>query len=518
VRPESYMEISNFYTVTIYEKGAEVVRMQANLLGPELFRKGTDRYFDKFDGMAVTTEDFVSTMEEVSGLDLGQFRRWYSQAGTPKLECSGRYDAGAQTFTLTIRQSCPPTPGHPEKDPFYIPVRVGLLDEYGKPVALHMAGREHGEDIVLHVAEPSQDFVFEKVASRPVPALLRGFSAPVRLSYPFARDDLMLLMQYEEDGFVRWEAAQQLALQVINDLMEARQMGDKKEVDQRLVAAYDSVLELALSDAGIDKAMVAHLLLLPTEAYLAEIAAEVDVDGIHEVREFLRRYLAEQLEMKFLAVYEACLSGADYVYTADESARRSLQNTVLNYLASLDKPEHWQRVRQQYERANNMTDSSAALRALVNNPSAGSAMMRDELLAHFYEKWQQEALVIEQWLLMQSAAMVPDNLPQVVKLMAHPAFDIRNPNKVRSVIGAFCFNNAVSFHKLDGTGYEFLADQVITLNGINPQIASRLLTPLTRWKKYGHERQSLMQDALRRILAAPDLSPDVYEVVSKSLN
>ena len=518
VRPESYMEISNFYTVTIYEKGAEVVRMQANLLGPELFRKGTDRYFDNFDGMAVTTEDFVSTMEEVSGLDLGQFRRWYSQAGTPKLECSGSYDAGAQTFTLTIRQSCPPTPGHPEKDPFYIPVRVGLLDEYGKPVSLHMAGREHGEDIVLHLAEPSQDFVFEKVASRPVPALLRGFSAPVRLSYPFARDDLMLLMQFEKDGFVRWEAAQQLALQVINDLMDSRQKGNKKEVDQRLVTAYESVLELALGDAGIDKAMVAHLLLLPTEAYLAEIAAEVDVDGIHEVREFLRRFLAEQLEMKFLAVYEACLSGADYVYTADESARRSLQNTVLNYLASLDKPEHWQRVRQQYERANNMTDSSAALRALVNNPSAGSAMMRDELLAHFYEKWQQETLVVEQWLLMQSAAMVPDNLPQVVKLMAHPAFDIRNPNKVRSVIGAFCFNNAVSFHKLDGTGYEFLADQVITLNGINPQIASRLLTPLTRWKKYGQERQSLMQQALRRILAAPDLSPDVYEVVSKSLN
>ncbi len=517
VRPESYMEISNFYTVTIYEKGAEVVRMQANLLGPELFRKGTDRYFDKFDGMAVTTEDFVSTMEVVSGLDLGQFRRWYSQAGTPKLACSGKYDAGKQTFTLTISQSCPPTPAQPDKKPFYIPLRMGLLDELGKPLMLHVDGHTPGEDLVLHLSEPAQDFVFENVPSRPVPALLRGFSAPVRLSYPFDRDDLMLLMQFEEDGFVRWEAGQQLALQVINELMVVRQQCGSMVVDQRIVDAYQSVLTLVLTDPGIDKAMVAHLLLLPTEAYLAEIATVVDVDGIHDVREFLRHYLAEKLEAKFLAVYEACLSDSDYTYSADEAARRSLQNTALTYLACLDKPEHWQRVRQQYERANNMTDSSAALRALVNNPSPGSAQMRDELLAHFYERWQHETLVIEQWLLMQSAATVPDNLPQVEKLMAHPAFDIRNPNKVRSVIGAFCFNNAVSFHKLDGSGYEFLVDKVITLNSINPQIASRLLTPLTRWKKYGQGRQDLMQAALRRILAAPKLSPDVYEVVSKSL-
>ena len=517
VRPESYMEISNFYTVTIYEKGAEIVRMQANLLGPETFRRGTDRYFDKFDGMAVTTEDFVSTMEEVSGLDLQQFRRWYSQAGTPRLECSGRFDAGAQTFTLTVSQSCPPTLGQAVKEPFYIPLRVGLLDTSGKPMTLHVDGHDPARDVVLHLSKSTQDFVFKQVAAQPVPALLRGFSAPVKLTYPYTRDELMLLMQHEEDGFVRWEACQQLALQIMEDLMQARAAGRTRVVDARLVDAFDSLLQAVLTDTTLDKAMVAHLLVLPSEAYLAELATEVDVDGIHEVRELLRHYLAEQLEDRFLAVYESCLSDAAYVYTAAEVARRSLQNTVLNYLACLDKPHHWQLVRAQYDKANNMTDSSAALRALVNNPTPGSQALREELVAHFYDQWQHETLVVEQWFLMQSAAMVPDNLPQVRKLMAHPAFDIRNPNKVRSVIGAFCFNNAVSFHKLDGSGYEFLADQVITLNGINPQIASRLLTPLTRWRKYGRERQDLMQTALRRILAAPNLSPDVYEVVSKSL-
>jgi len=517
VRPESYMEISNFYTVTIYEKGAEVVRMQANLLGPELFRQGTDRYFEKFDGMAVTTEDFVSTMEEVSGLDLGQFRRWYTQAGTPILALTGDYDESAGTFALSVTQSCPPTPAQPNKEPFTIPLRMGLLDSQGNAQTLHLAGYESGTDMVLHVSEAAQKFVFTGLASAPVPALLRGFSAPVKLAYPYTRDELMLLMQFEEDGFVRWEACQQLALAVINDLMASRDKGEAFAVDDRLISAYNTLLKAALTETEMDKAMVAHLLLLPTEAYLAELADVVNVDGIHEVREYLRHYLAQQLEEAFVAVYESCASDAAYVYTAEEMARRSLRNTVLNYLACLDKREHWQRVQVQYDNADNMTDSSAALRALVNNPAADSNAMADTLLAAFYDKWQHETLVVDQWFLMQSAAMVPDNLVKVKALIEHPAFDIRNPNKVRSVIGAFCFNNSVGFHSLDGSGYDFLVEQVITLNSMNPQIASRLLTPLTRWKKHMPERQALMQDALKRILEVQDLSPDVFEVVSKSL-
>jgi len=517
VRPESYMEIANFYTVTIYEKGAEVVRMQANLLGPETFRQGTDRYFEKYDGMAVTTEDFVSTMEEVSSLDLEQFRRWYSQAGTPKLDITGHYDADLDSFTLSISQTCPPTPSQPDKAPFYIPLRMGLINEAGEPVTLHVDDYEPGTDVVLHISEAEEDFVFQQVGGEPVPALLREFSAPVKLAYPYTRDELMLLMQHEEDGFVRWEAGQQLALQVIDDLLQARNQDKPYTVDERLVTAFATVLNSALTEPGVDKAMLAHLLLLPSEAYLAELAEEVDVDGIHAVREFLRHYLAEKLESAFVSVYESCASDAEYEYCAPEMARRSLRNTTLNYLACLDKPAHWERVQAQYENANNMTDSSAALRALVSNPTPDSEALRESLIKAFYEKWQHETLVVEQWLSMQCVAMIPDNLPRVKALMEHPAFDIRNPNKVRCVIGAFCFNNAVGFHELDGSSYEFLADQIITLNGINPQIASRLLTPLTRWKKFSRQRQDLMQTALRRILAEPNLSPDVYEVVSKSL-
>jgi len=511
VRPESYMEISNFYTVTIYEKGAEVVRMQANLLGPELFRKGTDLYFERFDGQAVTTEDFVSTMEEVSGINLGQFRRWYTQAGTPRLEVSGKFDAEASTFTLHVKQSCPPTPAQPEKEPFYIPLTVGLLSQQGESLPLTLAGESVGDETVLHVNEAEQDFVFENITSQPVPALLRGFSAPVKLHFPYSRDELMLLMQHETDGFARWEAAQQLALLVLGDLQSGR-----NEVDERLVSAFSSVLSAALNDSQ-DKAMLANLLILPTEAYLAEIAEVVDVDAIHQARESLRRHLASALDEQFLAVYQHCSSDACYAFNADEVARRSLKNSVLNYLVALDKEAYWSLARAQYDSATNMTDSSAALRAVVNNPGADSQGLKQELLDHFYNTWKDERLVIEQWFAMQSAASIPDNLSHVKALMAHEAFDIRNPNKVRSVIGAFCHNNAVGFHQLDGSGYDFLAEQVIALNEINPQIASRLLTPLTRWKKYDEQRQQLMQVALRRVMELRGISKDVYEVVSKSL-
>jgi aminopeptidase N len=528
VRPESYMEISNFYTVTVYEKGAEVVRMQANLLGPEKFRQGTDLYFDRFDGMAVTTEDFVQVMEEVSGLDLVQFRRWYSQAGTPRLEVNGEYDSQLHTYSLTMSQSCLPTPSQATKEPFYIPLRMGLLDPQGMPMplCLEQSGEEVGEgdgkndvsdELVLHFSEAEQSFVFKNITEQPVPVLLRGFSAPVKLHYPYSRDELMLLIQHEQDGFARWEASQQLALQILDELLLLYQQEKALVVDGRITAAYDSVLQAAVNDVSLDKAMLSNLLLLPSEAYLAELAEEVDVDGIHFVREFLRRHLASELEEKFLAVYESCRNAVPYIYSAEEIARRALQNTVLNYLACLDKSDCWELVQNQYKSANNMTDSSAAIRALVNNPSAQSKALRDELIAGFYETWQHENLVVDQWFSMQSAVSAPDNLEQIVSLMQHPAFDIKNPNKVRSVIGAFCHNNAVGFHQLDGSGYDFLADQVITLNTLNPQIASRLLTPLTRWRKFSKQRQEMMKAALNRIKETPDLSRDVFEVVSKSL-
>jgi aminopeptidase N len=517
VRPASYMEISNFYTVTIYEKGAEVVRMQANLLGPETFRQGTDLYFERFDGQAVTTEDFVKTMEGVSGLDLTQFRRWYTQAGTPRLDVTSSYDANKLSYTLHVEQSCPPTPGQIEKEPFYIPLRAGLIGPDGESLPLDFNGEKFNEDIVLHVQEAAQDFVFENVGVKPVPSLLKGFSAPVKLNYPYTRDELMLLMQFEPDGFARWEASQQLALQVLDDLLVLREEGKALEIDQRIVMAFSTILDSVLENETQDKAILANLLVLPTEAYLSELAEEIDVDGIHEVREYLRRELALALEEKFLKVYAHCQSEIPYEYAASEVARRSLKNTVMNYLACLDRNEHWSRIRKEYENANNMTDSSGALRAVVNNPSSQFPEMKKELLDHFYDRWSQETLVVEQWFSMQSAAIIPDNLQAIKALMQHDAFDIRNPNKVRSVIGAFCHNNTVAFHQLDGSGYKFLTEQVLALNSINPQIAARLLTPLTRWKKYNLERQNLMQNALQEIQSNKDLSPDVFEVVNKCL-
>ncbi|HEY0963325.1 MAG TPA: aminopeptidase N, partial [Pseudomonadales bacterium] len=518
VRPESYMEISNFYTVTIYEKGAEVVRMMANLLGKELFRKATDLYFSRFDGMAVTTEDFVRCMEEASGIDLAQFRRWYTQAGTPQLTIARHYEPKDRRYTLTVRQYCPPTPRQPLKEPFFIPVAMALLDSKGNEIPLQLGAGDRPEDSkVLRVTEAEQQFTFINVPEEPVPALLRGFSAPVKLAIDYTRDELMFLMSHDRDGFVRWEAAQQLGLQVIHEGLAARSAGKPFTVDPRLVTAYRAVLQASLDEAGIDKAMVANLLLLPSEAYIAELASVIDVDGIHDVREQVRRHLASELGDLFGRVYAANASDAPYVYDAISVARRALKNTVLNYLMLLDDPQWIAAAQRQYETANNMTDAMAGLRAFVNNPSPKTAGLTERLLADFYAKWKGETLVVEQWLSLQSAAPVPGNLPRVLALTKHEAFDLRNPNKVRSVIGAFCNANAVGFHAANGEGYRFLADHVILLNRSNPQIAARQLTPLTRWRKYDAQRQELMKAELRRIMAQENLSKDVYEVLSKSL-
>jgi aminopeptidase N len=519
VRPESYMEISNFYTVTIYEKGAEVVRMIANLLGPELFRKGTDRYFEKFDGMAVTTEDFVATMEEVSDIDLGQFRRWYTQAGTPVLKVKGVYDEDAQAYSLQVEQSCPPTPGQKQKENFYIPLSVALLNRKGEAIPLKLSEQDAETETskVLAVSEKQEDFVFYGVSEKPVPSLLRSFSAPVKIQFDYSRDELMFLMSHDTDGFVRWEASQQLSLQIIDELIEQRQKGETLVLDKRLLEAMQTVLDTALNDPNVDRAMLSRLLVLPSEAYISELAAEIDIDAIHEVREFMRKQIAIELEQSLVQVYEAMQSNEPYVVEADAIAQRALKNTVLNYLVLLDDEKIASCFRQ-YEQADNMTDQSAALRGLLSGSNELADKLKQQAFDEFYDKWKHEALVIEQWLSMQAGFAAKDNLPEVIKLTQHESFDIKNPNKVRSVIGAFCHQNLVGFHHESGSGYEFLADNVITLNALNPQIAARLLTPLTHWKRQTPDRQKLMQAQLQRILDQDKLSKDVYEVASKSMN
>ncbi|MFM1896891.1 MAG: hypothetical protein RLZZ385_1965 [Pseudomonadota bacterium] len=520
VRPDSYMEISNFYTLTVYEKGAEVVRMISYILGPENFRKGTDLYFERHDGQAVTTEDFVRAMEEVSGIDLGQFRNWYTQAGTPVLDVSGRFDAGAAEYHLTVRQSCPPSPGQARKLPFHIPLRMGLLSREGAELPLRLRQDTQAQamtDRVLHVTEPEQTFVFTNVSADPVPSLLRGFSAPVRLHFDYSPDDLVFLMAHDSDGFNRWNAAQQLGVLLLRQLQQDAGNGAALVLPQRLLQAYRSVLQSALDDARLDKAMVAQLLVLPTESYLIEIADEADVEVIHQVREFVARSLAEELQDLWRATYLANQDDGPFEVNSTAVARRALKNLALSYLSRLDSTEALDICKLQFDTADNMTDQSAALGCLVNSAVAQQRGLTDRALNDFYQQWQDEPLVVDLWLSTQARSPLPDTLDRVQQLMLHPAFNIRNPNKVRSVIGAFSAGSLVNFHHSSGSGYRFLADQVITLNTINPQIASRLLTPLTRWRKFDKHRAALMKAELIRIKGEPALSKDVFEVVEKSL-
>ncbi|MFV9654345.1 aminopeptidase N [Pseudomonas sp. NY15366] len=515
VRPDAYMEISNFYTLTIYEKGAEVLRMIHTLLGPELFRKGSDLYFERHDGQAVTCDDFVKAMEDASGIDLTQFKRWYTQAGTPRLEVSEAYNAAAQTYSLTFRQSCPATPGQSDKLPFVIPVALGLLDAQGNELPLRLQGESaaQGTSRVLSVTEAEQTFTFEGIADKPLPSLLRGFSAPVKLSFPYDRDQLMFLMQHDSDGFNRWEAGQQLSVQVLQELVGQHQRGEALVLDQRLVAALRTLLE----DDSLDQAMVAEMLSLPGEAYLTEISEVADVEAIHAAREFARKELASALFAPLWARYQAnreVSKATPYVAEAAHFARRSLQNIALSYLMLSEKAEVLGACVDQFENADNMTERLAALAVLVNSPFQEE---QGKALAKFADFFKDNPLVMDQWFSVQAGCPLPGGLERVHALMQHEAFTLKNPNKVRALIGAFANQNLINFHRADGAGYRFLADQVITLNALNPQIASRLLAPLTRWRKYGEARQALMKAELERILASGELSSDVYEVVSKSL-
>ncbi|MFV3284059.1 aminopeptidase N [Pseudomonas sp. NY15356] len=515
VRPDSFIEISNFYTLTVYEKGAEVVRMVRTLLGAEGFRKGSDLYFERHDGQAVTTDDFIKAMEDANGVDLTQFKRWYNQAGTPRLEVSEAFDAAAQRYSLTFRQSCPQTPDKAQKLPFVIPVELGLLDAQGNDLPLRLAGEAapQGTSRVLSVTEAEQTFTFEGIAAKPLPSLLRGFSAPVKLSFPYDRDQLMFLMQHDSDGFNRWEAGQQLSVQVLQELIGQHQRGEALKLDQRLITALGTVL----GNASLDAAMVAEMLSLPGEAYLTEISQVADVEAIHAAREFARKQIAEQLFDALWARYQAnreVSAKTAYVAEAEHFARRSLQNIALSYLMLSGKPEVLAATLEQFDQCDNMTERLTALAVLVNSPFEAE---RAKALDAFAEHFKDNPLVMDQWFSVQAASPLPGGLARVKALMQHPAFTLKNPNKVRALIGAFAGQNLVNFHAADGSGYRFLADLVIELNALNPQIASRQLAPLTRWRKYDDARQALMRGELERILASGALSSDVYEVVSKSL-
>ena len=528
IRPDSFIEINNFYTATVYEKGAEVVGMIRTLLGPERFRAGTDLYFDRHDGQAVTTEDFVVAMEDANGVDLSQFRVWYRQAGTPVVAASGRYDEPAKTFTLEVEQSCPATPGQEDKDPFHLPLKVGLLDRKGEDIRFPVVDLDvssidessAGFSAVLNLTKANQQFVFRGIEAEPVPSLLRGFSAPVKLDYGYDRDDLTFLMSHDSDGFNRWEAGQRLAVDVIQEVVQQIEAGATVSVDERLISAFDANLSQAIEgdkDPVLDKAMIAHMLVLPAESYLIELSETANVDSIHAAREAVRSEVAAKLAGLLLSVYKLNQSSAEYRAEATQIAERSLKNVALAYLMQLTDTEMVPLCVDQFESAANMTDTSAALRALVNSSADAASEPKERALTDFYNKWQEEALVVDQWFAVQASCPLPGALDRVAALMGHEAFDIKVPNRMRALVAQFAMANIVNFHQADGAGYAFLADRVIELNAINPQMAARILSPLTRWGKFDEARQRLMKAELERILSTDKLSPDVYEITSKSL-
>ena len=513
VRPDSYVEINNFYTMTVYNKGAEVIRMMRTLLGPEGFRKGTDLYFSRHDGQAVTTDDFVKALEDANNKDLAQFKLWYTQAGTPELTVTRRYDPAAKTYAVTLKQDCPPTPGQPVKRPFLIPVAVGLIGKAGKDLPLSLEGDKGGVrsdrgTVILQLKRPEETFVFTDVPEEPVPSILREFSAPVKVKFDLSDDERLFLMANDSDPFNRWDAGQQLAVKFILDLVKDHQEGKPLLLDNLFIEAFRKTLESAMDD----KAFQAFALSLPSENYLADFMTVVDPEAIHEARTFVQQVLAAALKDPFLAVYRANVDTGPYRVDQVSMGRRSLKNTCLGYLTELEDADVRELCVNQFRMAGNMTDVISALVDLANN----ECKEREELLAEFYETWKNDTLVMDKWLAIQATSRLPGTLDRVKELTKHPVFTMKNPNKVRALIGAFA-SNSVRFHDASGAGYAFIADHVLAIDQMNPQIAARLVSAFTIWKRYDAKRQALMKKELERLLKAPKLSKDVYEVVSKSL-
>lgn len=512
VRPESYIEMNNFYTMTVYNKGAEVVRMYHSLLGAHGFRKGMDLYFDRHDGQAVTCDDFRAAMADANSRDLDQFERWYQQAGTPVLAIEDRYDLDTQSYFLKVGQSCPDTPGQSDKLPFMLPLEMGLLAANGVDLPTQLEGEGEAQTTgnrVLVLTQKEQEFCFVNVPSKPVPSLLRKFSAPVKLQFQRDRKDLALLMAHDSDAFSCWEAGQEYAMLLLLEQVERIQNGKEPEIEEDFINAFHNNLVQKKEDMSF----WAFSLILPNEEYLAEQLDVIDVHAIHRARQFFRHELGRRLAHEFEEIYDAHQSDGAYQFEQAEVGRRRLRNVCLAYLGTLGSPAMIELTAKQFAEADNMTDSLAAL-SVFNDLDCPE---REQAFQAFYEQWQDDTLVLDKWFAMQATSRLPNALDRVKELLDHPAFSIKNPNKVRSLIGAYCMSNPVNFHATDGQGYEFFGDQVIELNGINPQIAARLMGAITRWRRYPKISQELMKTQLRRILDLENLSKDVFEIASKSL-
>lgn len=507
VRPDSYVEINNFYTTTVYLKGAEVIRMMHTLLGEEGFRKGMDLYLERHDGQAATCDDFVAAMQDANEYDLSQFKRWYRQAGTPRLTVTTSYHAKDQRYDVTIEQKCASTPGQRIKKPFHIPVKIGLLDREGKDIKI-----TGDESIILDLKEQKEKFSFYGIERKPVLSFLRDFSAPVRVDDFQSREELTFLMAHDSNLFNRWQAASKLAEEVIFAAVASCQQGAEVDLDDSYLQAVAANIA---TGKDTDRMLLAQALQLPPETYLATQMEVIDPDSLHQARKGVEESTATGLYDLFLQLYRENNVPGEYQITPEAMGQRSLKNRALSYLMSIDPlpGEVVDICLAQYEAGGNMTDVVTALNLIANS----ELDVRVEILEDFLDTWRHDPLVMDKWLMLQATSRRSSTLAEVKRLLDHPVFSIRNPNKVRSLIGSFCAMNHVRFHDGSGEGYAFLADRIIQLNDINPQIAARMVSPFTTWKKYDSERQALMRDQLERIVNLDGLSRDVYEIVKKSL-
>ncbi|KAM7491420.1 hypothetical protein LguiA_034341 [Lonicera macranthoides] len=568
VRPHSYIKMDNFYTgkfhflclgkegisgglLTVYEKGAEVVRMYKTLLGTQGFRKGMDLYFKRHDGQAVTCEDFYAAMRDANNADFSNFLLWYSQAGTPVVRVTSLYNAEARTFSLKFSQEVPPTPGQPSKEPMFIPVAMGLLDSSGKDMALSSVYHDgkleslesNGQPVnttVLRVTKccgraavcggvaivgtgrlytmdaKEEEFTFSDISERPIPSLLRGYSAPIRLHSDLTDSDLSFLLAHDSNEFNRWEAGQLLARKLMLTLVDDYQQNKPLVLNETFVHGLKSIL----CDSSLDKSpnlicdqeFIAKAITLPGEGEIMDMMEVADPDAVHAVRTFIKKKIASELKEELLNTVKSNRSLEPYEFNHVNMARRALKNIALAYLASLEDKELTELALNEYKTATNMTEQFAALAAIAQIPGK----TRDDALADFYDKWQHDFLVVNKWFALQAMSDIPGNVENVRKLLSHPAFDLRNPNKVYSLIGGFC-GSPVNFHAKDGSGYKFLGGLVVELDKLNPQVASRMVSAFSRWKRYDQTRQGLAKAQLEMIMSTNGLSENVFEIASKSL-
>lgn len=506
VRPDSYIEINNFYTATIYNKGAEVLRMLRTIIGDTHYRAAMDRYFDRFDGHAVTIDDYVAVIEEIAQIDLTQFKLWYSQAGTPLVTIHDEYHAEDKRYRITCEQSCPPTPGQPAKLPMHIPIRMGLLDAAGKPMLVSNAETE----CVLHLKSGKQVFEFHEISSKPIPSFFRGFSAPVKTQYAFTDEALLVLAAHDQDPWNRYEATQQYFLRILLTIVKAHQQKTAYQVPKQLI---DFFMEMITKNDS-DLFFVSELMVLPSEKYIGDHMHQVDVDAIHAAREYLllqiSALLAPVLESLYNMYHKAV---SQFEFSAEQIGMRQFKNACFSLLLKQKSYADFAMKQFQSSYKKNMTDQLAALHAL----SHLDVPERQETLDLFYQAWSHDALVVDKWLAIQAGSHLNSTIENVQSLLLHPAFDLKNPNKVYALIGTFGQRNSICFHDVSGAGYALVRNVVLELDTFNPQIAARMVKPLLNWQRYDLVRQQLMQEQLDVILQHKKLSTDLYELVSKSV-